>query len=195
MEDLHHLPRLPRPYYQAFAVVHWTITLETRATGWLDASFQAHFRELLLHAAARENLYCPTYYILMPDHIHLLWMGLKLTSDQNNAMRFLRQYLQVEFTRRSSSGGPPYQLEKQSHDNVLREEERKQGAFAAACWYLLENPVRARLVAHPCEWRWNGAILPGYPVLHPLEEDFWPLFWKLYFSHRDPALPPPLPPF
>src|SRR5262249_49602455 len=71
------------------------------------------FRELLLHAAARENLYCPAY-ILMPDHIHLLWMGLKLSSDQINAMRFLRQYLQVEFTRRSFGGMPSYQLQKQS---------------------------------------------------------------------------------
>src|SRR5438477_12992430 len=81
IEDMHRLPRLPRPYCQAFAVVHWTITLETRATGWLDALFHAHFRELLLHVGAREGLFCPAY-VLMPDHMHLVWMGLKLASDQ-----------------------------------------------------------------------------------------------------------------
>ena len=127
--------------------------------------------------------------------MHLLWMGLKLTSDQINAMRFLRQYLQVEFTQRSLPDGPLYQLQKQSHDNVLREEERKQGAFAAACWYILENPVRSGLVTHPREWNWSGAVIPGYPDVHPLTEDFWQLFWKLYLSHREAALPPPLPPF
>ena len=92
MEPVHRLPRLPRPYYQAFAVVHWTITLERRATGWLNTSFHACFREMPLHAAARETLLCPAY-VLMPDHLHLVWMGLKLASDQINAMRFLRKYL------------------------------------------------------------------------------------------------------
>src|SRR5437762_1625007 len=115
MDDMHHLPRLPRPYYQAFAVVHWTITVEDRATGWLDAPFHTCFRELLLHAAAREALFCPAY-VLMSDHLHLVWMGLKLASDQINAMRFLRKHLQIEFTSRNPPDAPPYELQKQSHD-------------------------------------------------------------------------------
>jgi len=194
MDDMHHLPRLPRPYYQSFAVVHWTITLQPRATGWLDNAFHAHWRELLLHASAREGLFCPTY-ILMPDHLHLLWMGLKLCSDQINGMRFVRKYLQIEFTRRNSPRQATYQLQKQSHDNVLRGEERKQGAFASACFYILANPVRAGLVPAIKEWKWNGALVPGYPDVHPLEEGFWPLFWKLYHAHREPGDPPALPPF
>jgi REP element-mobilizing transposase RayT len=183
MEDMHHLPRLPRPYYQAFTVVHWTITLEHRAQGWLDVSFHAHFRELMLHAGAREGLFCPTY-VLMPDHIHLIWMGLRLASDQINGMRFLRKYLQLELTRRNSSAAPPLELQKQAHDTVLREEERKRGAFASTCFYVLNNPVRAGLVSHPRDWPWLGAVLPGYPDVHPLDDDFWPLFWKLYEQHR-----------
>ncbi|MBI2929155.1 MAG: hypothetical protein HYY24_26115 [Verrucomicrobia bacterium] len=194
MEDKHHLPRLPRPYYQAFAVVHWTITLERRAQGWLDASFHAHFRELLLHAAAREGLLCPSY-VLMPDHMHLLWMGLRLSSDQINIMRFLRKYLQLELTRRNSSAAPPFELQKQAHDTVLREEERKRGAFASACFYVLNNPVRAGLVKQARDWPTLGAVAPGYPDVHPLDEDFWPLFWKLYAQHREPGNPPPLPTF
>src|SRR5436309_10089980 len=94
MEGMHHLPRLPRRYYQAFAVVHWTITLEHRAVRWLDGPFHTQFRGLLLHAAAREALFCPVY-VLMPDHLHLVWMGLNLASDQINAMRCLRKYLQI----------------------------------------------------------------------------------------------------
>jgi REP element-mobilizing transposase RayT len=194
MVDIYHLPRLPRPYYQAFAAVHWTITLELRATGWLDDSFHGRFRELLLHTAAREALFCPAY-VLMPDHIHLLWMGVKLDSDQIDGMRFLRKHLQVEFTKRDSPGRLPLQLQKQSHDNVLREEERKRGAFASVCFYILDNPVRAGLVANASEWTWNGAALPGYPDVHPLETDFWPLFWKLYMDHRQHANLPALPPF
>src|SRR5215472_1357414 len=94
--DWHHLPRLAPEHYRGFAAVLWTITLEPRATGWLDDRFHAHFRELLLHAAARESLFCPAY-VLMPDHLHLLWLGLRAVSNQSDAMRFLRKYLQREF--------------------------------------------------------------------------------------------------
>jgi hypothetical protein len=52
------LPRLERPFYQADAVVHWTLSIAERATDWLDAPFHASFRELMLHAAAREGLFC-----------------------------------------------------------------------------------------------------------------------------------------
>lgn len=30
------------------------------------------------------------------------------------------------------------------------------------------------------EWRFCGAVVPGYPKLHPLEPDFLAKFWKLY---------------
>jgi hypothetical protein len=77
----------------------------------------------------------------------------------------------------------------------MRDEERKRRAFASTCFYVLNNPVRAELVSHPREWPWLGAVLPGYPDSHPLDEDFWQLFWKLYQEHREPGNPPPLPPF
>ena len=110
--EWHHLPRLSPEHYQGFAAVLWTITLEPRATGWLDDRFHWHFRELLLHAAAREGLFCPAY-VLMPDHLHLLWLGLRVASNQSDAMRFLRKYLRREFTRRSPTG-VEYQLQKQA---------------------------------------------------------------------------------
>jgi hypothetical protein len=43
--EWHHLPRLAPEFYQGFAVVLWTTTLERRATGWLDEPFHLHFRE------------------------------------------------------------------------------------------------------------------------------------------------------
>ncbi|HZI30731.1 MAG TPA: hypothetical protein VFF11_00215, partial [Candidatus Binatia bacterium] len=72
-----YLPRLPRGYYQADAVVFWTLTVFDKVKGWLTSAFHQRFRELMLHTAAREGLACPIY-CLMPDHIHLVWMGLRL---------------------------------------------------------------------------------------------------------------------
>jgi putative transposase len=180
----HHLPRLAPEFYQSFAVIHWTITLENRASGWLDDDFHLRFRELMLHAAAREGLLCPVY-VLMPDHLHLIWMGLRVATDQRNAIKFLRKHIAEELSHRSPTGAE-FELQKQSHDSVLRSEDRKRGAFEKVCFYLLENPVRKQLVTNARDWRYFGTVVPGYPFLHPLTEDFWELFWKIYMKQREP---------
>ncbi|HEY5234197.1 MAG TPA: hypothetical protein VIK35_11745 [Verrucomicrobiae bacterium] len=172
-----YLPRLNSKFYQGDAAVHWTLTVFDRKTGWLDDSFHLKFRELLLHAAAREGLFCPAY-CLMPDHIHLMWMGLRHDSDQKNGMSFLRTHLEPLLS--------PHKFQPQPHDHVLREEERKRNAFSKICFYILANPVRAGLINESENWPYCGAIMPGYPNLHPLDEDFWPKFWKLYLAARAP---------
>ena len=172
-----YLPRLPRESYQGDAIIHWTMPIAKRGIGWLNEIFHARFREVLLHAAAREELHCPAY-CLMPDHVHLLWMGLRRDTDQRNGMKFLREHV-----------GPllhPHCFQHQAHDHVLRDEEREHGAFAKICFYILANPVRAGLIPDTKIWPFCGAVVPGYPNLHPLQQDFWPLFWKLYHAALAP---------
>jgi putative transposase len=183
--EWHHLPRLALEFYRGFAVVLWTITLERRATGWLDEKFHLRFRELLLHAAARQGLFCPVY-VLMPDHLHLLWMGLRVKSDQRNAMKFLRKHLSIELAQRLPEDAE-FELQKQSHDSVLREKDRLRGAFEKSCFYVLDNPCRKKLVGNSRDWPYLGAVVPGYPFLHPLDEDFWEQFWKIYLQEREPV--------
>lgn len=170
----------------------------------------------MLHAAAREGLFCPAY-CLMPDHLHLVWMGLRLDSDQLNGMSFLRTYLEPalvgdevtsrrkpvgdDVRSRSSDDEPSglaehssrraleaagIKFQPQAHDSVLREVEREHGAFAGVCFYILNNPVKAELVIKLEDWNFCGAVVPGYPTLHPLAADFWEKFWKLYATARQP---------
>jgi putative transposase len=168
-------------------MVFWTNTLEERSRGWLTSGFHATFRELMLHSAARERLFCPAY-CLMPDHLHLVWIGLRRESNQLNAMKFLRRHLEPAL-------GNGREWQHQAHDHVLREKERQRNAFASACFYTLANPVRDELVGHERDWPYLGAIVPGYPDLHPMEEGFWELFWKLYNAEREAEPPaPPVPP-
>jgi REP element-mobilizing transposase RayT len=166
-----HLPRLAREFYQRDAIVHWTLTLQDRATGWLKDSFHSDFRELMLHAAVRESLLCPTY-CLMLDHLHLVWMGTNRESDQLKGMAFLRTHLEPLLT--------PHRFQHQPYDNVLRDKERERGAFAKVCSYILANPQRKELVKKPHDWRFRGAIVPGYPRLDPFEDDYWEKFWRIY---------------
>jgi putative transposase len=171
------LPRLPPEYYQGDAVVLWTLPVFDRGKGWLNQSFHLAFQNLMLHVAAREQLFCPVY-CLMPDHIHLIWMGLTRDSDQRNGMAFLRTYLESLLT--------PHKFQPQAHDHVLREKERKRNAFALTCDYLLNNPVRAGFVTNPSGWEFIGAVIPGYPKMEPAEPEFWPKFWKIYLGKRAP---------
>jgi len=180
-----YLPRLPREFYRGSAVVFWTLPVAQRGKGWLTHEFHAAFREMMLHAAAREGLLCPVY-CLMPDHLHLLWLGLHDATDQRNAMAFLRTHLKPSLI--------PHKFQHQPHDHALREHQRRRGAFSMVCRYVLENPVRASLAESPETWPYSGCIVPGYPRLHPAvnpREDFWPVFWKVYTAMRTVPFPPP----
>lgn len=177
-----HLPRLDEGAYNGLAMVHWTLTLEKRATLQLDSTFQRRFRELTLHAAARHPLVCPVY-CLMPDHMHFVWCGISPHTRQLLAMRFLRRSLNSILN--------PVRLQHQAHDHVLDDTEREEEVFQTTCAYVLMNPVRDALVAEPREWQWTGCIVPGYPFLHPLREDYWRKFWKLYRMFTGGPMPQP----
>lgn len=171
------LPRLERSFYRGRAVIHWTLPIFDRTTGWLNESFHLRFRELLLHAAARQSLLCPIY-CLMPDHIHLVWMGLAERSDQFTAMAFVRTHLEKYLH--------PVRFQPQAYDHVLRESERERSAFASVVNYIVENPVRAGFVATADQWSYTGCVVPGYPRLDPREERFWEVFWKIYALQIEP---------
>jgi len=114
------------------AFILWTPTIENRATGWLTPPFHDQWRHILLHTCARYELLCPAY-VLMPDHAHLIWIGLnEISSDQRLAIEFLRKNLRPHLA--------PAGWQHQAHDHVLTEDERTRGAFLATATYVLENP-------------------------------------------------------
>ena len=161
------LPRLPAEYYRSHAHVLWTYVVKDRHTGWLNSAFHAHFRETLLHTCSRYHLGCARY-VLMPDHLHMIWVGADEASDQLKATKFLRTHL-------------PLDWQKQAHDHVLRDKERQSGHFADACDYLRENPVRVSLVKSAAEWPYAGSLVPGFPDLDPWDSD---AFWRCYRAYR-----------
>lgn len=168
------LPRLPAGFYRGFSSVHWQMALDDRATGWLKLGFHTRFRELLLHTMARYDLICPIY-CLMPDHMHLLWMGVSDAANQKVAAKFFRQHVN-DLLDRSLPGA---RFQKQAYDHVLRQHEKGADAVREMAWYILQNPVRAGLAKRPEEWPNLGCMVSGYPTLHPLEKGYWDKFWKI----------------
>lgn len=168
MHKRDHLKRLPPKFYGGTAIVHWSLTLLDRKQGWLNAVFLYRFRELLTHTAFRYGIACPIY-CLMPDHVHMIWMGLFDESDQLLAMKHFRKSVNDSLRRIG------YELQDQAYDHVLKDEEKVDRAFHDVCDYVGRNPERAGLVM-PDEYstyKYSGCLLPGYPQLRVFDEGFW----------------------
>jgi putative transposase len=174
-EEHSNLRRLPDEFYQGDAFVHWILTVDQRKTGWLIPIFFYRFRELLTHTMFRYSITCPIF-VCMPDHFHLLWLGLADDSDQKVAMKYFRKHLN------DALGKMGFQLQRQPFEHVLHEGERERGAFENAADYIARNPERKGLVQIDGygTYRFTGCLVPGYPELKPFEKDYWDRFWRTY---------------
>ena len=175
-----YLRRLPPGHYRGQAYVHWSMTIEDRKTGWLIPIFYYKFRELLAHTMFRYGLCCPIY-CCMPDHIHLLWVGILDGSDQRTAAKYFRKQLNPVLDKLNC------RLQLQPYDHVLREEERERSAFENVVEYIARNPERRGLVGPDRfrEYPFTGCMVPGYPELKVSQEDYWERFWRTYSHLRE----------
>ena len=181
--DHDYLKRLPPEYYRGQAYVHWSMTMHDRATGWLIPTFYDKFRELLTHTMFRYGICCPIY-CCMPDHLHLLWIGILDGSDQRTAIKFFRGQLNPVLEKLG------VRLQKQPHDHVLTEDERERMVFENVAEYIARNPERANLVRPDefAKYKFTGCLVPGYPDLTPFQENYWDLFWRIYSRLRTDGL-------
>ena len=183
MKKRDHLRRLPEEHYRGNAIIHWNLTILDRKQGWLSAIFLYRFRELLTHTAFRYELACPIF-CLMPDHFHMLWMGLSETCDQLLAMKHFRK------TTNDSLRRLGYELQDQAYDHVLQDEEKKEIALREVVEYIARNPERAGLI-QPDEfasYKFSGCVVPGYPELRLFEPEFWGKFDRIITFLRKAGL-------
>jgi REP element-mobilizing transposase RayT len=90
--------------------------------------------------------------VVMPDHVHILLRPLR---DENGWPFPLVDILQCfkgatshRINKLLGTSGPLW--EEESFDHVLRSDE----SLKEKCEYIRQNPVRARLVRRPEEYRW-----------------------------------------
>jgi hypothetical protein len=120
----------------------------------------------------------------MPDHFHMLWMGLSETCDQLLAMKHFRK------TTNDSLRRLGYELQDQAYDHVLQDEEKKEIALREVIEYIARNPERAGLI-QPDEfasYKFSGCIVPGYPELRLFEPEFWGKFDRIITFLRNAGL-------
>jgi REP element-mobilizing transposase RayT len=90
--------------------------------------------------------------VVMPDHVHLLFLALRDETGWPFALVDILQCLKSATAHRINkllrTSGPVW--EEESFDHVLRSEESLQ----EKCEYIRQNPVKAGLVARPEDYRW-----------------------------------------
>jgi putative transposase len=141
-------------------VYHVTARGNARRAIFEDDDDCARFLVVLASTVARYRILCHAY-CLMGNHYHLLVQ----TPEPNLsiAMRQLNGVYTQRFNRRHERCGHVLQgrfgAQLVDGDAYLRE----------VCRYIVLNPVRAGLVAHPAEWRWSSfratageAAAPGF---------------------------------
>jgi putative transposase len=119
--------------------------------------------ELLLEQilrTARAEGFAVLAYCFMPDHLHLLVEGRTASSDARRFIKRAKQCSGYAYARAFS--GRAWQ--RYGFDHVLRNDEITLRVIR----YILENPVRARLVRCVEDYPYSGT--PDAP-LDPLEAD------------------------
>ena len=120
----------------------------------------------------------------MPDHLHLLWVGIAAQSDQLRAARFFRMQMNLVLAKLG------HRLQTQAYDHVLSEDERDRSAFENIVEYIARNPERAGLVKQEGfrDYRYTDCLLPVCPELHLWQPDYWERFWRIYAYQRQHGL-------
>ncbi|HJQ15840.1 MAG TPA: transposase, partial [Allosphingosinicella sp.] len=138
--------RLPRLVLPGFPY-HVTQRGNRRQQTFLEDGDYALYRDLLGEAAAKAGTEIWCYY-LMPNHVHLI----VVPADEDGLRRTFadahRRYAGFINARHRWTG----HLWQGRFGAVVMDEPH----LAHAMRYVSLNPVRARLVSRPEEWRWSS---------------------------------------
>ena len=148
-----------------------------------DADY-ALYRDLLAESCRAADV-AVWAWCLMPNHVHLILVP----SDEDGLRRALaplhRRYAGHIHARRKRTG----HFWQGRFGAVVMDEDY----LAAALRFVSLNPVRARLVARPQDWRWAStrahlrAKDDGVTALAPIRKRF-PRFAELLATEADPAM-------
>ena len=165
------MSRLPRLVIPGIPY-HVTQRGNRRAQTFFEAADYALYRDLLAQSAhkAGAQVWC---YCLMPNHVHII----VVPSDADGLRRTFadthRRYTGYINARNRWTG----HLWQGRFGAVAMDEAH----LAAAVRYVSLNPVRARLVARPQDWRWSSVAAhlaqqdDPLVVVAPVIERYWRL--------------------
>ena len=150
-------------------------------------------RELLCRAideARKSAGFLLFAYVIMLDHLHLLASKPSTSFDLLRVLKGLTARSIIDYLKeigyQSSLAKLQHQERDRKHRYSLWQTEKNvlpvfsEGMFIEKLKYIHSNPVRARLVEYPTDYRWSSArIWQGKPLeLEPLLMDQDLIHWR-----------------
>ncbi len=147
--------RLPLKIYQGTNVYSLTLACADRKRNLAQRQLAESCIEVLRFCSQRHR-FSVLAYCFMPDHVHLLVEG----SDRSDLPRFIKDFKQrTGFAYRRVSPEPLWQ--KSYYDHVLRSEEDTREVAR----YIINNPVRAGIVASAADYPHSGSFTCGRAIM------------------------------
>lgn len=141
-----------------------------RSAIFFDIEDYEHYRDWLAGAAVEYGCLIHAY-VLMTNHVHLLVTPERAESLPRAMQSLGRRYVRAINAARRRSGT----LWEGRYRAAPIDSE---AYFLACCRYIELNPVRARMVAHPADYRWSSyrahahgaadALVSDRPLYHAL---------------------------
>ena len=140
--------RLSGISYDHIAVYFITTVALNRAKVFTDQDFAQFVIEALIEIAKKHGFQISAY-VVMPDHVHFVASAEEEGADLERLVKDWKQ--KTGFAWKQTHKHRLWQ--KGYMERVLRAEEYT----LSVCRYVLENPVRAKLVAHPIDYPLCGS--------------------------------------
>ena len=104
--------------------------------------------------AEQERQDCAVFtYCLMPDHLHYL---VSPRREGTSVLTFTNQYKGKTTNQSWTVGWQGKLWQPRYYDHIVRTDEN----LYAIAQYILDNPVRKRLIEHAEDWPWSGSMSP-----------------------------------
>jgi putative transposase len=133
---------------------------------------QPHLRDLFLGRLehTRKDYGLSVYgYVVMPSHVHLL-----LSETEKKLLSTAIQALKVSVSKLAKEECVHF-WQKRYYDTNLHSHEK----FIEKLRYIHRNPVRAKLVAKPEDWKWSSFREYFSNEVGPVEiDDGWTRVWQ-----------------
>jgi putative transposase len=147
--------RLPGVSYDQLATYFVTTVARNRIKAFDLRDFGPFVALSLIEIAARFKFEVPAY-VIMPDHVHFLVEASEAGADLKKFVTRWKQATGYDWSTRT--GNRLWQ--KGYVERVLRDTDNT----LSVCRYIIHNPVRAKLVAHPSEYPLCGST--QYEIEH-----------------------------
>ena len=142
-------PRLPAFDYTGRYAYHFELNVNHRVAVLKDEVAEAVVADLT--RAANATSFELLAYCVMPDHVHILGLGV---SESANAVAFMQRFKQLTGYRFAKTHAKPF-WQQSFFDHAARLEED----LLPIARYILDNPVAAGLASPDVEWPWSDGTL------------------------------------